>query len=436
MELDERLAEGIKAHQAGEAEAALAAYKAVLAENPDHPDALHYLGLLVFRKDDPEAAISLIEHALHINPINAAAHNNLANIFKLLGRREEALKGYIRAVDADVRHEEAWRNLAMLAGDEVKAGDVLSVLGTITEKFPENPEAWCSYGQALRRAERPEEAADALETALNLGIEPAGVAVRCAKFLFQLGQKTRSIKHLERLADVYPDDADVKFNLAAVKGEQLPQAPEDYIKSHFDSFAPTFDEVLTALNYDTPQLIADKVRAMAAEMGHSFQDVADLGCGSGMCGPLIRDVCGKLSGVDLSAGMLQKAASRNVYDFLIEGELVAFLNAELPTQFDVCVCADTLVYLGDLKPFFDGINKALKPGGVLLASVESLEKGGSYRLHDAGRYSHAPEYLRQTAEAAGLFYGPEDRVNLRKELGKDVIGLIFQVQKPQRSAAV
>lgn len=430
MDIDDRLAAGIKAHQSGDGETALEAYKAVLAENPDHPDGLHYLGLLIFNKEDPDNAIALIEHALELNPMNAAAHNNLANIFKLLGRREDALKGYIRAVDADAGHEEAWRNLSMLAGDTAKAGDVLSVLGAITEKFPKHPEAWCSYGQALRRAERPQEAVEALETALELGIEPAGVAVRCARFLAQLGQEDRAVSHLERLVEKYPEDADAQFHLAAAKGEQPSQAPEDYVKAHFDSFAPTFDEVLTALNYETPQLIAEKVKALAAKAGHPFEDVADLGCGSGLCGPLIREVSGKLSGIDLSAGMLKKAASRNVYDFLIEGELVAFLNADLPTQFDICVCADTLVYLGDLKPFFEGVEKALKPDGVLLASVETLDQpDGTYYLHDAGRYSHAPSYLRKTAEATGLNYGPEESVMLRKELGKDVMGLIFQVQK-------
>jgi len=431
MEINKRLQEGIKAHQSGNAAAALEAYKAVLSENPDHPDGLHFLGLLIFNKEDPGNAIALIEHSLDLNPMNAAAHNNLANIFKLLNRRDEALTGYIRAVDVDPSHEEAWHNLSMLAGDDAKAGDILAVLGAITEKFPENPEAWCSYGQALRRAERPDEAAAALETALDLGIEPTGVAVRCARFLYQLGFEARSIAHLERLAEKYPDDTDAQFYLAAAKGDQPAHAPQAYIKAHFDNFAPTFDEVLTALNYDTPQLIADRARALMAEVGQPFSDVADLGCGSGLCGPLIRDISGKLSGVDLSAGMLQKAAGRKTYDFLIEGEIVAFLNADLPTQFDLCVCADTLIYFGDLRPFFDGLTKALTPGGRLLASVEALEEGGPpYRLHDAGRYGHTPSYLRQTAEAAGLSYGQEETVVLRKELGKDVKGLIFEVQKP------
>lgn len=438
MEIEERLAAGIKAHQAGDLETALTAYKAVLADNPDHPDGLHFLGLLVFKKDDPDPAIALIEHSLDINPLNAAAYNNLANLHKLLGHQENALVNYIKAVDADPTHEEAWRNLSLLAGDLAESNDVLSVLSAITNRFPDNAVAWCSYGHALRRAGQPEPAAEALETSLRLGIEPPSVAVRCTRFLSMLGRDASAIAHLERLAETYPDDADVKFTLAAARGDQPDSAPEDYIKSHFDNFAETFDEVLQALDYDTPQMIADRVKGLAQAAGGPFPDVVDLGCGSGLCGPLLRAVSGKLSGVDLSPGMLQKAAARDVYDFLIEGELVAFLNADLPTQFDVCVCADTLVYLGELQPFFAGVQKALKPGGVLVASVEALDDtgpdGGPYRLHPAGRYSHAMPYLRQSAEAAGLLFEAEERVVLRKERGTDVMGYVFQVRKPGRAA--
>jgi predicted TPR repeat methyltransferase len=58
----------------------------------------------------------------------------------------------------------------------------------------------------------------------------------------------------------------------------------------------------------------------------SWQCCIDLGCGTGLMGPLLRPYVGRLEGVDLSAGMVQKAKDRGCYDKLDVGELVACLN--------------------------------------------------------------------------------------------------------------
>ena len=52
----------------------------------------------------------------------------------------------------------------------------------------------------------------------------------------------------------------------------------------------------------------------------------DLGCGTGLMGPLLRSHVKQLEGVDLSAGMVQKAKERGCYDKLDVDELVACLN--------------------------------------------------------------------------------------------------------------
>ena len=67
--------------------------------------------------------------------------------------------------------------------------------------------------------------------------------------------------------------------------------------------------------------------------------IADLGCGTGLCGPLVRGIAGRLEGCDLSAGMLAKAERRHVYDGLHHRELVAYLQSYAAT-FDALVCAD------------------------------------------------------------------------------------------------
>ena len=58
----------------------------------------------------------------------------------------------------------------------------------------------------------------------------------------------------------------------------------------------------------------------------------DLGCGTGLCGPLLRDILpqgSRLTGVDLSIRMLDKAAKRQCYDNFVESDIVVYLKTLL-----------------------------------------------------------------------------------------------------------
>jgi predicted TPR repeat methyltransferase len=432
MELDARLQEGIAAHRSGNLEAALAAYKDVLTAEPDHADGLHFLGLLHFDAGKAENAVILIRKSLEQNDRNASAYNNLGNILKLTGQSDEALKAYVHAVEIEPRHEDAWSNINVMLEGAANNEDLLPILTEVVRLDPDNPNAWHNYGLSLMLAGHRNEAADALERCLEFGADVWSDKIWHARVLCALGRKERAIEHLESLVSADPDNTVARYQLAAVRGENMDHAPEDYVKTHFDSFSESFDEVLKNLGYRAPELVAAEVAELAAGRSKKFQDVADLGCGTGLCGPLIREHCVRLTGIDLSPGMLRKAAALNVFDFLVEGELVGFLTSDLPAKFDLGVCVDTLCYIGDLQPFMNALHAALEPGGYLIASVEHLSdpSGPDYRVDPTGRYAHTPAYLKRTAEVAGLQYVKEKPVVLRQELGTEVHGLIFHLRKP------
>ncbi len=431
MDLDARLAEGMKAQQTGDVQTAFSAYAQVLQQNQDHPDGLHYMGLLVFREDKPENAIALIERSLEVNDLNASAHANLGMMFSKTGRPDDALDQYIRAIEIDPTQADIWKKLGVLTTGSTLAPGVLYKLSMLAEQNSDRWEAWLIFGGALWKADRLEEAGDALNKGLELGAGNGKDAARAVRLLHETGRSDCALKHLEALKKKYPEDIDIDFQLSSLRGDNLAQVPEDYVKSHFDRFAESFDDVLERLGYDTPHEIAAEIKALADSCGRRFTDAVDLGCGTGLCGPLVREYCDTLSGMDLSGGMLEKASARKCYDHLIEGEIIAFLNSNLPTQFELAICADTLCYIGDLTPFFQGLNKALKCDGLLVASVELMAEGetASYRLHPSGRYAHTFDHVESAVVGSGLVLGPSRTETLRKEFGKEVKGLIFQVSK-------
>src|SRR6185503_17156267 len=102
------------------------------------------------------------------------------------------------------------------------------------------------------------------------------------------------------------DPERIGFVLASIDMETVPaMAPAGYVKDLFDSYADRFDDELVEwLHYRTPELLEQLVLRNPPP---APLDILDLGCGTGLCGPLLRPIARRLTGVDLSPNMLAKA---------------------------------------------------------------------------------------------------------------------------------
>jgi predicted TPR repeat methyltransferase len=227
-----------------------------------------------------------------------------------------------------------------------------------------------------------------------------------------------------------PASPSAKYLLEALVGRPgLDRSPAEYVVEHFDAFADGFDAQLAGvLGYDIPEKIRAFLQTVAAP-GRLY-DVLDAGCGTGLCGPLLRGLARRLTGVDLSPKMLELAGRREIYDHLVREDLITFLERS-PGCFDLLVAADVLVYLGDLAPFFAAVSVAVRPGGLIVFSTERLEDGG-FRLLSSGRFAHAPEYVRQLAEPRFLERVCTD-TTIRLEAAERVSGNLFVFQRRSKA---
>jgi predicted TPR repeat methyltransferase len=153
----------------------------------------------------------------------------------------------------------------------------------------------------------------------------------------------------------------------------------------------------------------------------------DLGCGTGLCAPVLRARSRTLTGVDLSEKMLDKARERGGYDVLECAEIGAWL-AGRQACFDLVVAADVLVYVGDLAPLLDRVHGALRAGGSMACSVET-HAGAGFILQSSSRYAHALAYVTATAQAAGLRVHAAEPAVLRRDRAEAVHGYIVVLQK-------
>jgi predicted TPR repeat methyltransferase len=219
--------------------------------------------------------------------------------------------------------------------------------------------------------------------------------------------------------------------LAACTGRAVPaRASDAFVAKTFDSFAASFESKLQRLYYRAPALVLEAVEDTGVRASKSI-DVLDAGCGTGLCGPLLAPYARRMTGVDLSEGMLARAREKNVYDLLVRAELTDFLRSH-HEAFDLIVSADTLVYFGDLKPVVSAVAGALRPRGHVAFTLEHAVGAPprvDYRLEYHGRYSHAQPYVEALLAAAGLTTHVR-RGDLRMEGGVPVAGLIIRAAKP------
>jgi predicted TPR repeat methyltransferase len=193
--------------------------------------------------------------------------------------------------------------------------------------------------------------------------------------------------------------------------------------------ADSFDgHLVDNLDYRAPRLVAEAL-ATVLPTPNADLDILDAGCGTGLCGPLLRPYARKLVGVDLSAKMLTKAAGRRTYDDLVKYELTEFFSRESDV-YDVIASADTLCYFGDLVPVISAAAKALKTNGLLVFTLEEAGRDAStYQLNPHGRYAHARAYAETVLARAELSVRSISSVVLRNEGKQPVAGHLVVAAK-------
>jgi predicted TPR repeat methyltransferase len=238
------------------------------------------------------------------------------------------------------------------------------------------------------------------------------------------GRMEEARAQVQSLIDLEPDSPELHHLLAAYGGAPVPERASDHMVTRmFDSFAPKFDEKLAFLEYRAPELVAAAVRKHL-EAGDMKIDLLDAGCGTGLIASHVRPLARTLRGVDLSAGMLERAARLGLYDELVQGELTAHLLAH-PDRYDAITCVDTLCYFGALDAVFSAAFAGLRPGGWLFFSVEQeVQKADDHVLQLTGRYTHREDYVARALDRAGFRTRFIEHAVLRSEMREPVHGLI------------
>jgi predicted TPR repeat methyltransferase len=408
---------------------ARAVYEKIVEALPDHPDALHYLGVLMHQIGETDRSLDLIRRAIAASPGRPEMFNNLGNVLKERGHLLEAAAAYQTAIDLGDAGADAESNLGAALKAAGHLDDAIAAFRRALDRDPSHAGAHNNLGNALVRSRNGREAITHFEKAIEHAptLWPARQSLALA--LYHEGRTEEAIGALRAWSALQPNDPTASHMLSAFSQLDVPRrAADGFVRATFDALATSFDEHLRDLGYCAPQLVATALaKALPAPAGRL--DVLDAGCGTGLCGPLLRPYASRLTGVDISGGMLAKARSVGAYDELVAAELTAFLRSSAGA-YDVIACADTLCYFGDLTEVASAAASALRVRGIFVFTVErSDEVAEGYRLHPHGRYSHGEMYVREALANVGLVVKSVENAVLRLERGAPVAGLVVTVER-------
>ncbi|KVQ57602.1 tetratricopeptide repeat protein [Burkholderia territorii] len=233
-------------HQAGRLGDAKAGYEQLLAREPAHPDALHFLGLLTCQAGQPDEGIALMRRSIDAYP-SAIYHNNLGNALRERGRLDDAIAQYREAVrrqpdyaeahnnlgdalrearqpDASMQHcaqaialrpdyAQAYNNLGNALKDLGQSDAAVLAYGKAIEHDPRYADAYNNLGNVLTTQRKFDAAVDSYRAAVALAPQNPITHRNLGAALLARGDRDEAIASLHRLVELAPADAQARVDL-------------------------------------------------------------------------------------------------------------------------------------------------------------------------------------------------------------------------------
>jgi tetratricopeptide (TPR) repeat protein len=154
-------------------------YERLLRDNPNDPQALHYLGLAYMQLGNLPGASDLLERSTKLDPADANALNDYGIVKSKLGDNVSALRLFDRALALNSCHIDALSNVAAVLNSQRLPYEALPYLERLSALQPNSVDTGFRLGQT------------------------------CLK----LGDAERAIKSLRRVVDLHPDHTQARLLL-------------------------------------------------------------------------------------------------------------------------------------------------------------------------------------------------------------------------------
>jgi len=244
------LEQALTLHQDGRLQQAETLYRQILATQPDHPRALHYLGILAHQLGKNDTAVTLInkalkfspdyvdaqinlgitlksqgklneaissfQRALTLNPGNALVYYNLGDALKDQGKLDEAIISYRQALTLDSNYAEVYYALGNTLNNQGKLNEAAANYRRVLTLKPGYAEAYNNLGNVLKEQDKLDEAVDCYHQALSLNPDDAVAHFNLGNTLKDRGNLDEAVVCLQRALRLKPDFAEAHHTLGII----------------------------------------------------------------------------------------------------------------------------------------------------------------------------------------------------------------------------
>lgn len=397
--------EGTGHFEANEYAEALISFEASLALLPGRVSTLSNLGATLVKLGQPELALLRLDEALarDANALDALSHRGLA--LADLERYDAALACHDAVLRLQPESIASVFQRSLMLKQLGRYQELLDATKRLLELDAGSVDAWWLQAEALLRLSQQDAALAAFDKLLTLNPGLHLAWAQKAGLLKDLGRHAQALAAFEQALACGGDPQLNGYFIASLTGLQTPSAPpRSYVEGLFDDYAEQFDHhLVNVVGYQAPDVLVQNLKGIGKAQ---YSSALDLGCGTGLCGPLLRSQVSSLTGVDLSAQMLTKASSlvmhdAAVYDALVQADVADYLHGT-DQRYDLLISCDVFIYVGALDKVFEGAARVLKPGGLFCFSIERFEGESDFRLTSSQRYEHSEQYVRNLAAHFGF----------------------------------
>ena len=340
------------AHQAaGRLDAAEAIYRRILAVRPDHPDALHLLGVAALQRGDFANAVDLISRAVRVRPDDPAFHANLGTARLESGDIDGAIAALRTALSHDPDHADALFNLGNALRRQGNADEARAQFERVVALQPESMDAHLILADVMRSLGRLDDAVAVCRKAVAIDDFHPPAHNNLGNALTAVGRRDEAMAHFRRAVALRPDYADAYNNMAEALKED-------------GRLGDAIDAYESALATDPGHREARFGRALARLLGGDFEaGWDDYRARESMAGrddgfhrrTLQGDLAGTRLLIERDQGLGDEIFFlRFVPALRARGPWIACLpDPRLTAMFERCGLFDAVIGDGDAPPAFD-----------------------------------------------------------------------------------
>jgi protein O-GlcNAc transferase len=208
LSVDEAMQKASQHHQAGRLAEAEALYRQILAQHPDHAEALHLIGVLAGQTGHADAAIDLIGRAIQLKPDFPEAYSNLACAHAAKGQIDQAIAAYRTVVKLRPSSAEARHGLATVLRTNGQVDEAIAAYSWAIQLRPNYPQAQSDLGNVLRAKGRFDEAIAAYRQAITLRPNFPEAHINLGITLRVIGQFDDAIAAFQQAIALDPSNAE------------------------------------------------------------------------------------------------------------------------------------------------------------------------------------------------------------------------------------